>query len=174
MLNLYLYKKMIRKATTDDIQAIREMASVVFPDTYKSILSREQMNYMMDMMYSERSLRNQMIDEGNIFYICDGRGYVSYRRDGVAADGVNLFHLEKLYVMPDAQGTGLGRELFETVVKCAKESSAGVARIELNVNRNNPAVAFYEHLGMKKARQGDFPIGNGFYMNDYIMSIDCE
>ena len=32
----------------------------------------------------------------------------------------------------------------------------------------------YEHLGMHKARQGDFDIGEGFYMNDYIMSIEVN
>lgn len=41
--------------------------------------------------------------------------------------------------------------------------------LELNVNRNNKALHFYEHMGMKKLREGDFPIGNGYYMNDYIM-----
>ena len=43
--------------------------------------------------------------------------------------------------------------------------------MELNVNRHNPALGFYEHMGMSKAREGDFDIGNGFYMNDYIMGI---
>jgi diamine N-acetyltransferase len=33
-------------------------------------------------------------------------------------------------------------------------------------------VYFYEHMGMKKVREGDFPIGNNYYMNDYIMSLD--
>jgi len=27
-------------------------------------------------------------------------------------------------------------------------------------------------MGMQKDRQGDFPIGNGFYMNDYIMAMN--
>jgi len=164
---------MIRRASTEDIPAIMEMASVVFPETYKDIISREQIQYMMDMMYSEINLKHQMTAANNIFFICECRGYVSFRYKGRMEDGVELFHLEKLYVMPDAQGTGLGRELFETVVKAAKSSSVGGIRIELNVNRNNKAVTFYEHLGMKIARQGDFPIGKGFYMNDYIMSIDC-
>ena len=43
-----------------------------------------------------------------------------------------------------------------------------------NVNRNNKAVGFYEHMGMKKSREGDFPIGNGYYMNDYIMQLKIE
>jgi hypothetical protein len=25
---------------------------------------------------------------------------------------------------------------------------------------------------MRKLREGDFPIGNGYYMNDYIMGLD--
>lgn len=38
----------IRKAVIDDIPVIRDLASVVFPDTYKDILSPEQLDYMMD------------------------------------------------------------------------------------------------------------------------------
>ena len=38
--------------------------------------------------------------------------------------------------------------------------------------RNNKALQFYEHMGMRKLREGDFPIGNGYYMNDYIMGLD--
>lgn len=164
----------IRKATAADIPAIRKMASVVFPATYREILSPAQLEYMMDMMYSERSLQRQMGEEGQTFCICDGRGYVSYRFDSKADDGADLYHLEKLYVMPAEQGSGLGRELFDTVVAAVSAASSGLARIELNVNRHNPAVTFYEHLGMVKARQGDFPIGSGYFMNDYIMSLDCK
>ena len=36
------------------------------------------------------------------------------------------------------------------------------------------AVDFYEHMGMHKDRTGDFPIGNGFYMNDYIMAKEIS
>jgi hypothetical protein len=43
--------------------------------------------------------------------------------------------------------------------------------MELNVNRHNRAVTFYEHMGMHKDREGDFPIGEGYYMNDYIMQM---
>ena len=44
--------------------------------------------------------------------------------------------------------------------------------MELIVNRNNKALQFYQHMGMRKLREGDFPIGNGYYMNDYIMGLD--
>ena len=46
---------------------------------------------------------------------------------------------------------------------------AGATAFELNVNRGNPALGFYRHLGMQLSRSGDFDIGGGFFMNDHIM-----
>lgn len=62
--------------------------------------------------------------------------------------------------------------LFEQAQKAIKELHPGPCTMQLNVNRHNPALGFYKHMGMKKADEGDFPIGQGYYMNDYIMSID--
>lgn len=59
----------IKKATTNDIQLINEMAQIVFPATYREILSKEQLDYMMDWMYSPKNLRKQMEEEGHIYYI---------------------------------------------------------------------------------------------------------
>ena len=57
-------------------------------------------------------------------------------------------------------------------IKCIKEMHPEPCLMELNVNRNNKALQFYEYMGMRKLREGDFPIGNGYYMNDYIMGLD--
>ena len=161
----------MRKATPEDIPLIREMAEVVFRRTYKEILSPAQMEYMMDMMYSEENLASQMAS-GHYFFLEEGKGYASFRYDCISEDGKEVYHLEKLYVMPHFQGSGLGRAFFDRIVSAIRELTSAPVRIELNVNRQNTAVTFYEHLGMTKARTGDFAIGKGFYMNDYIMSID--
>ena len=78
-------------------------------------------------------------------------------------------HLQKIYVLPYYQGAHCGSFLFREAVKYIKEIHPEPCMLELNVNRNNKALHFYEHMGMKKLREGDFPIGNGYYMNDYIM-----
>jgi len=166
----------IRRAGKVELQVIHEMAEVVFRETYKSILSPEQMEYMMDWMYSLPNLEKQ-VAQGHIYYVAwagqEPLGYLSVRKDCVDPDGTEVWHLEKIYVMPSAQGTGLGQKLIETAKQHVRDNkSAAKARIELNVNRNNPAVGFYKHQGLTILRQGDFPIGNGFYMNDYIMGID--
>ena len=166
----------IRKAGVDDLQSVHDMAQMVFRNTYKEILSPDQMEYMMEMMYSLPNLRKQL-EEGHHYYIAqdgDNRlGYVSLQHEGADEDGTEVFHLHKIYVMPDAQGQGVGKILFDTAVDHAKQIAAGrKARIELNVNRYNKAVDFYRHIGMRVLLEEDFPIGNGFYKTDYIMGLD--
>lgn len=160
----------IRQASLDDCALIRSMASICFPDTYEDILDAGQIDYMMDWMYSLPSLRRQM-QEGHRYYIVykdlEAMGYASFSQEEAS-----LFHLQKIYLMPQAQGEGLGKYLWTQIVREIKSLHPGPCRMELNVNRRNKAVHFYEKMGMKKDRQGDFPIGEGFYMNDYIMTID--
>ena len=62
--------------------------------------------------------------------------------------------------------------LFREAVRYIKEVHPEPCLMELNVNRNNKALLFYERMGMRKLREGVFPIGNGYYMNDYIMGLD--
>lgn len=168
----------IRSATTADIALIGQLADVCFRHTYRDILSAEQLEYMMDWMYSAENLRKQMTEEGHVYFLAeaDGKavGYVSVQPEGKAEDGLPLWHLQKIYVLPDCQTGGVGKRLFFHALDYVRQQTGAPCRVELNVNRNNKAVGFYEHLGMRRMRQGDFPIGNGYYMNDYIMGIEIE
>ncbi len=167
----------IRKALLEEIPIIIDIANVAFRHTYGLILSSDQIDYMMDWMYSEESLRIQMIGRSNMFYIINlnGKdiGYASFERHvnpPSDLDGMFVFCLQKLYILPQFQGHSFGTALLKHVEN-QMHSLVGShpAAYELNVNRNNSAVAFYEKQGLKINREGDFPIGNGYYMNDYIM-----
>lgn len=161
----------IRKATTDDCELIRRMAEQVFPLTYRDIITQDQIDFMMEWMYSVGNLKKQMEQEGHVYLLAyeNGQavGYVS-----VQPQGRDLFHLQKIYVLPAWQHSGAGKFLFEQATAYIREVHPGPCTMELNVNRHNKALGFYEHMGMVKARQGDFDIGKGFYMNDYIMSMN--
>ena len=164
----------IRRASTDDIPVIRALADVTFRDTYKEILSPEQMEYMMDWMYSEQSLARQMGLDGHVYFIAEKDGspcaYVSVQPLGLQGDGAYLFELQKIYILPEMKGRGMGRLLYSFVVEFVKKAASGwPCRLELHVNRHNSAVGFYRRLGMDILREGDFPIGHGYYMNDFIM-----
>jgi len=156
-------------ATQKDIPLIRSLALQVFPATYQEILSPEQLDYMLEWMYAEDSIRKQM-DNGHVYLVASKEdiacGYAS-----VEQEEKDLFHLQKIYVLPSFQGFGIGQSLFYEVVKFIKEHHPEPCIMELNVNRSNKAVDFYKRMGMNVVREGDFPIGNGYYMNDYIMAL---
>lgn len=161
----------IRKATPEDCGLIHDMASIVFPATYREILSSEQLSFMMDWMYAHENILKQMEEEGHVYFIAfkenEPCGYVS-----VQAQEKDIFHLQKIYVLPAFQAQHLGSFLFRHAVRYIKEIHPAPCLMELNVNRNNKALLFYERMGMKKLREGDFPIGNGYFMNDFIMGLE--
>jgi GNAT superfamily N-acetyltransferase len=163
----------IKMAGLSDCALVHELAEKTFPATYAAILTPEQIDYMMDWMYSLPNLQKQMV-EGHQYFIASWSGtpcgYVSVEREGA-----DLFHLQKIYVLPDHQKNHIGVALFNQAVSYIRaQHPDGPCRMELNVNRHNPARGFYEKMGMKEVSHGDFPIGHGYFMNDYIMGLDIE
>lgn len=165
----------IVKATLADIPLINKMAWQVFPLTYRDIITKEQIDFMMDWMYSPANLEQQITKDHHTYLIAydeQGRaqGYVS-----VQPQGVHLWHLQKIYVLPEYQQQHLGSALFHAAVDFIKEQEQGKPfTLELNVNRHNKAKTFYEHMGMHVDREVDDNIGNDFYMNDYIMQMQVN
>lgn len=158
----------IKEATPNDIELIRTLAHLIWPPTYQAILSLEQLDYMLDMMYSPVALQQQF-DEGHTFILMDWEGktvgFAAFSQK--ASDSQEAWKLHKVYLLPETQGKGLGRAFIDDV--CERVKRAGGKYLDLNVNRTNKAKGVYEKLGFTVIDEGDFPIGNGYYMNDYIM-----
>ncbi len=168
----------IHKASDDDIDIIQGLAEIAFRETYRPILSQEQIDYMMRWMYSVDSLQCQMVEKENVFFILsvDGTdaGYLSMERHKsppADLEGFIVYNLQKLYILPEYQGLGCGSALLSFAEEQMRLMSGTASRTcyELNVNRHNSAVSFYQRHGLHIVREGDFAIGNGFYMNDFIM-----
>ena len=137
----------IRKATVSDIPLIRQLTFQVWPQTYASIISKEQIDYMLDQMYSESSLEKQMSGGSQFVFAYDEADPVGFASFG--EEEPNTFKLHKLYVLPSQQGKGTGKWLVEEIIKEVKLQ--GAATLFLQVNRNNKARQFYEKLGFTMA-----------------------
>ena len=76
----------ILKAGENDLPVIHDMAQIVFRHTYLDILSPQQMEYMMEWMYSLPNLHKQL-SEGHVYFIAyiSGRpcGYMSIQKEGL-------------------------------------------------------------------------------------------
>ncbi len=155
----------IRKATTPDIPLIRELTFKVWPQTYAAIISPQQIEFMLEMMYSVVSLQKQM-KEGCRFIIVSNEaeavGFASYQEIEPG-----IFKLHKIYVLTSEQRKGIGRFVIDHIINEIQQQSA--AALQLQVNRNNNAKKIYEKLGFTVIEEADFDIGNGYFMNDYIM-----
>ena len=157
----------LRKAKEEDIPVIQDLAMRIWPLTYADYLSVDQLSYMLDKMYNKGELLQQF-QKGHNFLIAEENnqdlGFAGFS----IYDAENYrYKLHKLYVLPEAHGKGIGKLLINEVVNVVR--NLGGKSLQLNVNRNNKAAEFYKKAGFEIKETVDLDIGNGFYMNDYVM-----
>jgi ribosomal protein S18 acetylase RimI-like enzyme len=156
---------LIQPATEQDIPTIITLAEATWEPTYRFIISKEQLEYMYRVIYTPASVRRQMREQHHAFLLA----YVEGQPSGFASysekpEGV--YHLHKIYVLPSHQSKGLGQRLVQAVETAVRQ--AGGRTLELNVNRHNPAINFYERQGFAQHREEDIAIGP-YWMNDFVL-----
>ena len=159
----------IRTAGVEDIKTIGFLAHTIWPATYKEILTAGQLEYMMKQIYSTASLNRQIQEQKHSFLILeDDEAPVGFASYSPMSDH-KLYKLHKIYVLPNLQGRGLGKLMIDYIVDRIK--SNGATALQLNVNRYNQARRFYEKLGFRVIREEDIDIGQGYFMNDFVMEL---
>lgn len=159
----------IKKVGVDAIPIIKEIADATWPVTYNEILTSKQLDYMMELIYSISSLQKQ-IQNGQQFIIA----YYTDKPIAFAAYSPkenisSVYKLHKIYILPNQQGKGIGKKLVNFITADIKPCHT----LHLNVNRHNKARFFYEKLGFTIISEEDIDIGNGYFMNDYVMELKC-
>jgi GNAT superfamily N-acetyltransferase len=157
----------IREAQAHELHIINRLAHQTWPHAFENILTAAQVQYMLAWMYHPHTLLNQH-RQGQRFLICAhhgaDRGFAAIEHHWKDS---RLSRVHKLYVLPQAQKTGTGSALMQHIEHLARQ--AGDQGLSLNVNRYNPAVGFYEHLGFVRVASEDIDIGQGYLMEDYVM-----
>ena len=154
----------IRKATEENITAITELAEKIWWPTYRNIISEEQISFMLKDMYSEESLKKQLVS--GVDFILAEKENLAVAFAGFSLIEPEVYKLHKLYVLPSEQGNGTGKNLIEYITDLAREQGGNI--LELNVNRGNSASEFYKKVGFEIYRTVDISYHH-FILNDYIM-----
>jgi ribosomal protein S18 acetylase RimI-like enzyme len=160
----------IQKVDTAAISVIKELAYKIWPTAYKDILSAEQMKYMLDLFYSESSLQKQMQEAHQFILAQDENNAVGFASYSSKNNNGTIYRLHKIYIDPNQQGKGIGKILIDYI--CNDIKPKGATNIELNVNRYNKAIQFYQKIGFTITKEEDIDIGNGYFMNDYILKYE--
>lgn len=159
----------IRLAQKSELPILEKLARQIWPPTYADIISAAQIDFMLDWMYSKSTLEKQL-QEGHEFYILatEGKDVGFIALEWATNQNVPSIKINKLYVLPSNHRLGGGRKLLEKAHERAQQTQ--VAKLFLQVNKANKAVTFYEKQGFFVQEEAIFDIGNGFVMDDYIMT----
>ena len=158
----------IKPAELKDLKIIRQLAYDIWPSAYGRILSASQLAYMLHKIYSLSSLENQFSVLHHQFIIAfENESPIGFASFSAHENNLLIFHLHKIYVQPNQQGKNVGKQILDYVFNEIK--NAGASALQLNVNRNNKAIDFYKKQGFQIIREEDIDIGEGYFMNDYVM-----
>jgi ribosomal protein S18 acetylase RimI-like enzyme len=156
----------IRVANVDDLTTVEQLAREIWPVAYDGIVPPQHLAYMLDLIYNNAALRDQLLNQQHTFLMVESAGKpVGFASYSTIAPGVSK--LQKIYVHPDTQGQGIGKQLIDYIT--AELQSKSIHTLQLNVNRYNKARFFYEKLGFVIIKEEDIDLGNGVFMIDYVM-----
>lgn len=150
-------------ATANDTQHIEQLAQEIWMEYYISFIPENQLQYMLHQFYSHEALVAQMQD-GQIFYfIYENEKVVGFMSVSKETEATKI---NKWYIKNEFRGKGIGRKSFEAL----KSIYSNESHFYLTVNRKNfKSINFYFSLGFSIERVADFDIGNGFFMEDFVM-----
>ena len=157
----------IRQAVTGDVETICSIARETWWEAYSPILDEEQIQYMLDTIYTPETLTSQIKDNIQTYLLLiEHEKPVAFAAYSPRSENREIYKLHKLYCLPETQGRGFGKMLIDEVIN--RTLGAGVSILELNVNRHNKARKFYLLMGFEIIYEEDIAIG-GYWMNDYVM-----
>jgi diamine N-acetyltransferase len=152
-----------------DLEPVSRLAREIWYLHYPGIITISQIDYMLAQRYCPDAIAAQIaaqqawwdkIESGSLL-----AGFASHE-PGSEAGSVKL---DKLYVHPKAQGRGLGHALVQHVETSARDR--GFRRLYLQVNKGNTAaIAFYRKAGFDITDRVKVDIGDGYVMDDFVMS----
>lgn len=153
-------------ADKDKIKLLASIADEIWHEYWPFLLSKEQIDYMVEIFQSEAAIKKQIDFENYNYYFIknddETAGYfgISFKED--------YLFLSKLYIKKNYRHKGIGKEAFLKIIDIAKEKNYKKIRLTVNKNNKNTINAYLKY-GLKIAYEDITDIGHGFVMDDYIM-----
>lgn len=163
------------EAGDGELPLVAALAERIWWAVYPPIIGEHQVRYMLARMYDLETLRRDR-DRGVVFMLAgtsaDPNDAIGFYALDLSADSQRAF-LDKLYVLPERHGAGIGQRMLASVCTLAVEH--GFAGVMLRVNRHNErAIRAYERFGFRELDRVCTDIGDGFEMDDIRFVWDAD
>lgn len=157
--------------TSNDFRQLEPFAASIWEQHYTPIIGADQVAFMLNKYQRAQAMFDQFSAGYKYAVVISGgqkAGYFAY--DGKAEKDV---FISKLYIHKDFRRRGLGRRILDFISKEAK--ALGCTAMTLSVNKDNSdSIQFYTAYGFQKIKAQKVAIGEGFYMDDYVMSCPVQ
>ena len=155
-------------ATATDFAPIRSIAHETWPIAYGEILSKAQLDYMLGAFYNDTALKESVSQKRHHFVLAnEGNQTLGFASFEWNYDQQKQTKIHKIYILPSAQGKGVGKALIDYIATEARKQ--GSLTLCLNVNRFNKAITFYEKMGFSIISEVNIELEYGYLMEDYVM-----
>lgn len=163
--------KLVTVQTVQQIEAVVMLADEIWHEWFPSIISNEQIDYMLERFQSVKAITEQL-DSGYTYYLIR-RGAVRIGYTAIRSDTDGRLFLSKIYIKKEYRGNGYAHEVFSFLKEYCREH--GLTSIWLTVNKHNDSsVAVYKKSGFRIIGEDVTDIGNGYVMDDYFFQLDVE
>ena len=160
----------MKKVEEKDVSLLAAEADRVWHEWFPSILSVEQIDYMVEKFQSEIAILSQLRDGFEYYFLLVDENVGGYAGIKFYPD---YLYLSKFYIFKDYRGKGYGRKAFDFLVAYAKNKGAKFIRLSVN-KYNKPSIRVYEKLGFVRYNSAVRDIGNGYVMDDYDYDYKIE
>jgi len=137
----------------ESVGMLKEIAIRTFDETFASTNSRENMEDYNARCFNETVLRKELKDPESWWYFIekDGKlaGYLKVNVGNAQTElqEVDGFEVERIYVLKEFYGTGVGKALMEHAIKLGREKQKSYLWLGVH-EENYRALRFYEKFGL--------------------------
>ena len=146
------------------IASMSEMAVEIVREHFDPLIGKQQNDYMISLFQTPEAIHRQLKEGYRYYFVKEAGENIGFLAFYPKKDNLCL---SKFYLYRKERRKGYAKKMLSFVEEeCVRE---GLQAVELNVNRHNEAVQVYRKLGFDIVRQEKNDIGNGFFMDDFVM-----
>lgn len=145
---------------------LSELSNIIWHEFFPSILTIEQIDYMVNKFQSYDAMKKQ-IDDGYEYYLLNlNDTYIGYI--GIKKEEDKLF-ISKIYLLKEYRGKHLIKYVFEFFDEISDKYNLSLQYMTVN-KYNSHAIDVYKRFNFIITDDVVTDIGQGFVMDDYIMT----
>lgn len=165
----------IKSVRAEDLSALRDIAITTFREAFELENAKRTFEKYLKQSFSVESIERQFNNHNSRFYFLqNGEKVIGYLKTNVEDAQTesklrNAIEVERIYLLSDYRGKGVGNVLMDKAVAIGKELKKDV--IWLGVWEDNPSsIKFYQKYGFKIFDKHTFMMADEA-QSDFLMKL---